>query len=240
LPATAALLILIIGPRMRRPTDVILQCWFVATLVAMMLPKLPFRIHLIDGLAVVTALLLVRQLSTSPFPDWGLRRRGLALAIGGAVAFVSLTIQIVDRYITFKTGNRFDGAVARDEEMLTVNWLRQHARPEELVLAPLDSAGWIATVPVHSFASHWLASLDYSAQNELAEAFYAGKMQAGETDVFLKRYGINYVAVPDTSAVGQVLDQRHEVARIRTWTLYYFPENHMALYPGILPNVPIR
>jgi hypothetical protein len=231
LPALAALAILVIAPRMKRPSDVLLQCWFAATLAALMVPGVPFRLHLTDGLAVVTVLLAVRQFSTvPPLEKWIAGHRRLALAVGAAVLTVSFTTQALHRVVLFQTGNWLTGAVARDEEILTIDWLRRHARPEELVLAPPDSAAWLATVPIHSFAGHWLFSFDYAAQEQLAEAFYDGRMGAEESKAFLRRYGINYVAVPAASSVRQFLDPRQEAAQILTWTLYYFPGHHMAPY----------
>ena len=238
IPAILACLILVIGPRMRKSSDVILQCWFAATLLVMMIPKLPFRFHLVDGLSVVTALLVVRQFSTISFlQSWVARHRRFALAVGGLVIAVSAAMHLLTRYADLRDGNRLSGPVASEEETATVNWLRRNAHPEELVLAPPDSAPWIATVPIHSFASHPLFGFDYPAQMQLARDFYDGKMDSAVTYAFLSRYGINYVVVSANSPVRQFLDQRHEVARILSWTIYYFPEHRMTPYEeaGSLP-----
>jgi hypothetical protein len=66
---------------------------------------------------------------------------------------VFLAVQGLHRYIMFESGNQTSGlssAVAPDEESLNVNWLRAHGKPNDLVLAPVPSAPWIATAPIHA------------------------------------------------------------------------------------------
>lgn len=232
IPATVALAILVIGPRMREPSDIVLQSWFAATLITLHVPRLPFRWHLVDGFGLVTALLLVRQFSTLPsLKHWLVRRRWYAVASGGFVLVLALGTQTIHRYIAFRDGNLAGGKyIASQEEIGTITWLRQHGKPEELALVPPESAPWVATVPIHSWASHWLFSVDYPEQLRLSNAFYGGALGDEGVRRFLREYGVNYVAVPSGSQVSAAFDLRSRVAQIGSWSIYYFPENRMRQY----------
>jgi hypothetical protein len=232
-PAVIALAILITGPRLRKPTDILLQCWFAATIFVFNVPGLPYRNHFVDGLGVVTALLVIRQFSTV---EW-LRRlqqrhRSAVMAAAGILLALGIGVHAAYRYALFAEGNQIAGSVAPPEETGTIAWLREHAKPEELALVPPQSAPWVATIPMHSFASHWLFSLDYQAQLDLSREFYSGAMGEEGSRAFLRRYGINYVAVPMQSPAVQALDVRNRVSQIGSWYLYYFPENRMQRYAG--------
>jgi hypothetical protein len=225
-PAVLAVVLMAVGPRMHRRTDVLLKCWFGASFVALMLPYVPFRFHLTDGLAFITSLLVVRQVSTISAQHWPRRYRVAISFVGATIIVASIAIHVLHRYVAWR---QYD-ATAPEEEVLTVNWLRQHARPEELVLAPPESAPWIATTPIHTFASHWLSSFDYWSQLHLAQSFYSGGMNSVQAQAFLSSRGINFVVVPAASSAARLLDRAREVTRIRTWVIYYFPENHMPPY----------
>jgi hypothetical protein len=239
IPAMVALAVLVIGPRMREPLDIVLQCWFAGTLIMFNVPRLPFRLHLLDGFAVVAALLLVRQLSTLPsLNSWLVRRRKHAFITAGIVFSLSLAAQAIHRYVAFRDGNQVGGwSVAPQEEIGTIAWLRQHAKPQELVLVPQESALWVATVPIHAWASHWLFSMDYLEQQRLSNAFYAGALGEDGVRRFLRDCGVNYVAVPLGSPVANSLSLQNRAAQIGSWSIYYFPENRMRPYDALtLPS----
>ncbi len=63
IPAAFVLVNLVVGARLRAPTDVVLQCWFAAVLPVIHTPKLFWAWHVADGFPFITALLAVRQLS---------------------------------------------------------------------------------------------------------------------------------------------------------------------------------
>jgi hypothetical protein len=239
IPATVALTVLVIGPRMQEPLDIVLQCWFAGTLIMLNVPRLPFWSHLLDGFAAVTALLLVRQFSTLPsLNKWLVRRRKYAFMAGGAVFALSLAAQSIHRYVAFRDGNRVGGwSVASHEEVGTIAWLRKHGKPQELVLVPQESAPWVATVPIHAWASHWLFSMDYLEQQRLSNAFYAGALGEDGVRRFLQDCGVNYVAVPLGSPVAGALSLQSRAAQIGSWSIYYFPENRMRPYDALtLPS----
>jgi glycerol uptake facilitator-like aquaporin len=225
LPTMIALVVLVVGPRLRAPSDVVLQAWFAATLIVFQVPNVNGRWHLIDGFAPVAALLLVRQFAEiQSLRDAMIRRRGLALLIGGSVLGLAMATHAVHRYVSFRDGVKSSSSPR--EETLAISWLREHAGPAELVLAPADSAPWIATVPIHSFASHWLFSVDYAEQARLSSDFYSGKLGVNSS-CFLRHFGVNYVIAPARSRVLGMLDTTRQVATIGKWNIYYFPENRM-------------
>ncbi len=232
IPATIALAVLVIGPRMREPLDIVLQSWFVGTLAMLNVPGVPYRWHLADGFSLVTALLLVRQFSTLRFvQDWVIKRRAMTLVASAMVVAWGLGIHIVHRYVAFRDAAEIaGGSLVSKEETGTILWLRQHSKPEELALVPPDSAPWIATVPVHSFASHWLFSENYHPQLEKVKAFYTGALGMDGARRFLVENGVNYVAVPLTSSAIEALSIEKRVAQIGSWSIYYYPENRMRPY----------
>lgn len=232
IPATLALVVLVCAPRMRKPLDIVLQCWFVGALIMLQVPGLTYRWHLADGLTLVTALLLVRQFSTLPaLKDWLVRHRRFAVIAGSVVLGLGLCIHTVHRYVAFRDGNQIGReSLVSQEEAGTITWLRQHGKPEELVLAPPESGPWVATVPIHSFASHWLFSGDYHGQLRKSAEFYSGALGEDGTRRFLRENGVNYIAVPLTSPAIKLLPVQNKVAQIGSWSIYYFPENRMPLY----------
>jgi hypothetical protein len=239
IPAMVALAVLVIGPRMREPLDIVLECWFVGTLIMLNVPRLPFRVHLLDGFAAVTALLLVRQFSTLPsLKNWMVQHRKYMFMAGGIVFALSLAVQTIHRYVAFRSGNEVGGwSVAPQGEIGTIAWLREHSKPQELVLVPQESAPWVATVPIHAWASHWLFSMDYLEQQRLSRAFYAGALGEDGVRRFLQDCGVNYVAVPLGSPVAGALSSGNRAAQIGSWTIYYFPENRMPPYDALtLPS----
>jgi hypothetical protein len=227
IPAAAALTLLVIRPRMRKPLDVVLQSWFVATLVTLEVPGLPFRWHVVDGFAIVTALLLVRQFSTLSFLKARLTRR-YAFAAAGVVLAFSVLVQADYRYLAVRDFE--ENSCSSQDEASTLAWLRRYASPDQLVLAPLESTPWVATAPIHTFASHWIFGITFPEQLKLARAFYSGTENADDVQLFLQRYGVNYVVAPSDGPAIRMLDPRRRVAQVGSWFLYYFPENRMATY----------
>jgi hypothetical protein len=225
------------SPSLKRTSDIVLKCWFGSILVTMFLPLIPFRLHLIDGLAVVMSLFLVRQLAAFSFAP---RTRQIAVGFCAILLGVSLAVQGLNRYIMFDSGNQTSGlssAVAPDEENLSVNWLRAHGKPDDLVLAPAPSAPWIATAPIHSYGSHWLASLLSPEETDVAQRFYAGKVSAEQSVEFLAQMGIKYVLVPVASPAARLLRKTNLAANLGTWMVYKFPENQMSWYLRIPGHV---
>lgn len=235
LPAVFVLVNLVAGPRLRGRTDVVLQCWFAAVLLVIHTPKLPAAPHAADGLALITALLAVRQLSTlSYLRRWiPLHPRAAALA-GAAVLAPALFAHGAIRYMSFRDGLKTDSpfglsAVAPQAEVDLIRWFRLHGTSTDVVIAPGSETSWmLATAPVHTVASHWLFSGAFEAQSKLRDRLYSGDWTDESAREFLGGYGINYVVVPDGSPLHRLLNGHVKVAVFAAWTLYRLPENHMA------------
>jgi hypothetical protein len=238
-PATFVLVNLVAGPKLRAPTDVVLQCWFAAVLLVVHTPKLPVALHAADGFAWITALLAVRQLSQlSYLRNWiSLHRR--AAVVAAAILVPALFAQGALRYLSFrdgvKTASHFGlSAVAPQAEIELIRWFRQHGTSHDVVIVPTPETAWmLATAPVHTVASHWLFSATYQAQTNLRDRLYSGDWPDESAREFLRRYGVNYVVVADGSPLHRLLNGHRKAAVFASWTLYHLPENQMA---GALPD----
>jgi hypothetical protein len=111
-----------------------------------------------------------------------------------------------------------------------IDWLRSHATPDTLVLGPQAVAPWIATVPIHSFASHDIFDVSFTGHAKLADAFFRGDNVNHE---LLENYGVGIVVVPAGSPAIARLPAAAYRASVGTWRIYEFPEARMKPYPGI-------
>jgi hypothetical protein len=183
--------------------DCFLACYVVVAAIAIHMPFLPWPGHFKDGLNYGAGILIVRKLDTLPslmrlWPNRNMWRLGFVILLVAA----ALVPHIYFRYITYKTGTTATEAFGQDtafaavDEGQAVTWLRAHNASENLILAPLENAPWMATVPMHSFASHWIFSLTDDQQAALSQAFFQGSLSDGESDSLLKSYGVRYVLAP--------------------------------------------
>jgi hypothetical protein len=113
--------------------------------------------------------------------------------------------------------------VAPKSELAVLAWLKQHANPSELVLAPSADAGWFATIPMHSFASHWLFSLTWGKQLGLSYKFYRGTFDRTAADAFLREYGVRYAIVPDGSPAARYFPSPARGTHVGNVTIYEMP-----------------
>lgn len=237
LPAMMAAALLVIQPRMRAKTDLILQSWFVCTLVGIYIPQVPWSQHLFDGFHYGTALLLARQLSENRL--FGRVRQGFPSLVPSLVAcfcFVSLIPHATARWQSFRDGNRpipsyLTTTVAPADEAPTIVWLRHHAAPDDLILAPGQLAPWVTTVPMHSFGSHWLFSITGDEQIRLADAFFDGQLTMEDAARLLSGYGVRYVLVPRDNQAIRYLARFHQSAAIGALTVYELETNSMTDLP---------
>jgi len=226
---------LLIRFRMDDPCDRILQAWLLAT-IALALMNFTMAPHLFDGFAYCVGFLLVRRLATDRKlrPAIERHRRGVtwtiaALAALSAVSLVALYAQI------WKDGRKAEpewllSAVRPVSERPLIDWLRSHATPDTLVLGPQAVAPWIATVPIHSFASHDIFDVSFTGHAKLADAFFRGDNVNHE---LLENYGVGIVVVPAGSPAIARLPAAAYRASVGTWRIYEFPEARMKPYPGI-------
>jgi len=238
LPAILALTFLVLQPRMRAKTDLLLQSWFVCTLVGSYIPGLPWSQHLFDGFHYCTGLLLARQLAGSRLVGKiaSSAPRFTVAALGGW-CILALVPHAGARWQAFRDGNQaqprfIPTTVAPSDEISAIHWLRQHASPGALILAPELYAPWMATVPMHSFGSHWMFSITGKAQNSLANAFFDGRLDPQQATELLDGYGVRYVLVPNHSRATRYLRASDERATLGALTLYEFPAHSMSAYPA--------
>jgi hypothetical protein len=250
-PATVVLILLLFGlPEKRGDEVLIVKTWVVVTLVLFFVPGLPFALHFLDGSFAAIGLLLVWQVEellarrpqvakpvvqfvAVPILFWCL----LPHAIFRAQAWDS-GVDPQNEQFAYDTCTTFHGtclrptAIAPAAEAATVQWLRENASPDDLVLATEDASPWMAEAPVHSFASHWLFSLLWPSPNyrNVRTAFYSGSLTVPQGHEFLAIIGARFIVVPDGSPARQYLDIALQRARLYTWTIYEVPGAHMKPY----------
>jgi hypothetical protein len=240
LPAMAAVVLVAVRPRiMRSATDVLLQCWVVGTLVAIYLPFVPWSQHLLDGFHYGVGMLLVRQVTQTPWivGVWTRHRRPVAVLVG------ALLVLSVVPYVAYSIQSWHDGrrpepdrlfrSVAPAEDVAARNWLAENARHTDLVLAPLGRATWFASVPMHSFASNRLFSITFREQSRLSGEFFSGGMDADAANRLLSGYGVRWVVVPRASPAVAYIAHARERARFGHWAIYELEGNTMKPYPGL-------
>jgi hypothetical protein len=238
-PTILTLLLMLLHPRPSSRRGLLLQVWFASVLVGIYIPRLPFAHHLINGFYYVTALLFVHKASESQL----LRRFCVSHRFHPMFALlvwslVSLGAYVVAYREVFRDSRAVQGArvpptVASNDEVAAISWMREHARPDDLILAPPANAPWFAAVPMHSFASHHLFSLTYQQQRQLADAFYSGLLGCSAAQQLLEAYGMRFVLVPrDSPAVRYTADMAAR-AVFGSFVLYELDDHVMAPYPGL-------
>lgn len=239
LPAMAAVALVFVRPRMRSATDLLLQCWVLGTLVGIYLPWVPWTQHLLDGFHYGVAMLLVRQLTQTPWimGVWTRHRRPVAGLVG------ALFVLSVAPYIAYYSQSWNDGrrpephrlfrSVVPEDDVAARDWLAENARHTDLVLAPLDRAAWFSSVPMHSFASNRLFSITFEEQSRLSGALFSGGMDAEAADRLLSGYGVRWVVVPPNSPAVAHTGRARERARFGQWAIYELEGNTMKPYPGL-------
>lgn len=209
LPASFALLLLVTQPKMATVTDKLLQLWFVATFVGIYLPWVPVWQHLLDGFQYGIALLLVRQFEQK-WPrllQVRLLTAGFAIVILlGFGARARLWARAWDAGRSTNPAWMFN-SVASKNELALIEWMRRNAEPKDLVLSPPEIAPWLATIPMHSFGSHYLFSMTFNEQVREAKLFYAGDLEPVTAASLLADYGIKWVVIPRGSTAERYVSQ---------------------------------
>ncbi|MGO9110001.1 MAG: hypothetical protein ACLP9L_12275 [Thermoguttaceae bacterium] len=225
-------------PKVASRQDCFLACYVVVSAFGLHMPFLPWPSHFKDGLDYGAAILVVRKLDTMPslMKLWA-NRSLCRLGIVALLVAAALMPHVYFRYLTYGAGTTAteafgqNTAVAQVDEVQAIGWLRAHRASGQLILAPLENAPWMATVPMHSFASHWIFSLTDDQQASLSEAFFNGTLSDAASDSLLRSYGVRYVLAP----VGSRALRYFRNAELR-WTgqrlvLYELPSNDMRPFP---------
>jgi hypothetical protein len=89
------------------------------------------------------------------------------------------------------------------DEMAALDWLASHARPEDVVMAPLDIGQFVPNYgATRTFLAHWAMTDHFFQRRDEAERFFS----AGTTDTFrqqlLARDGITLVLRVTSEAAG--------------------------------------
>jgi hypothetical protein len=230
--------------------------WFVCGLLLFFAPGIPFSLRVLDGSFIAIGLLLVLQIEDllSLGPHFA---KPLLAYVAVLMLFWSFIPHAVFRVQAWSAGiapqneqfsydscTTFHGtcllptAIEPLAESATIKWLGENANPGDLVLATDDASPWMATAPVHSFASHWLFSLlgPYPNYRALRNSFFSGTLTPAEGRQFLQILGVRFVVVPDGSRARQYLANAVERIRYYSWTIYEIPGARMKPYhdPGIL------
>lgn len=257
IPAIAVVLLLLLGFPTRRSDEItLLKTWFVCSLLLFFMPGIPFSLHVLDGSFIAIGLLLVIQIQ-----DLLALRPNLTKPLVAGVALPLLLWSLIPHVLfraqawsagvapqneqfSYDSCTTFHGTCLRPTaiqplaESATIKWLGENANPDDLVLGVDDASPWIATAPVHSFASHWLFSLlwPYPNYRVLRNSFFSGTLTPAQGRQFLQILGVRFVVVPDGSRARQYLDNAVERTRYYSWTIYEIPGAHMRPYhdPAVL------
>jgi hypothetical protein len=236
-PLTAALVLSCFRGRAGSSTDLLLKTWVGCTLVGIYLPWTPHAQHLLDGIHYAGGLLLVRELSrTAVLAHVRGRWRGLLGA--GVIAYGVLAGCAYTAYYvqSFRDGQvarprHLFSTVAPEDEVKAISWMREHAGPDDLVLAPRENAPWFATRPMHSMASHQLFSVTYEDQSACSDAFFRGGLSPKAADAFLDWYGVRFIILPEQSPAAAYLSGSVERARFGSLHIVEIDGNRMKQYP---------
>jgi hypothetical protein len=232
IPFVLLVYLLLLRFRLPRASDQVLQSWFLATIVVPFLPGAPFAPHLFDGFAYCVGFLLVRRLAADGrlLAAMG-RHRRVAWSVVGAVAAISVASLALLYVQIWRDGRRAEpewllSSVRPVAERPLIEWFRRNAPADALVLGPLDVAPWLATVPLHSFASHDVFGITYKEQRDLADRFFHGEDLRKN---LLDEYGVRFVVAPVTLPIPAGVPR----ADIGPWRIYEFPNARMKPYPGL-------
>ena len=237
LPAFMGVYLLLMRFRPQTRSDQVLIVWCLSCL-ALLAPKTLGPFHIVDGYVYVNAALVVRLLST-PKASAILVPHGKA-ALAAAVVVVSLCIlaQTFTFIQLFRDG-RSDSpelllsAVVPRDEVAVREWLRKHAQPDDVVLAPGVAAAWMATLPIHTLAAHEYFSISFDKQYEQSGRFFSGRMTTPEADAFEREYGIRWVMVPPGSPAFRYFSGEQPVFSIGGTAVFERPDNQIRDYASV-------
>jgi hypothetical protein len=241
LPAILVVILLLFGvPKNHEPAAMILKTWFVATLLVFYVPGIPFAPHMLHGLFFAVGLLLTLQLKELLTRYSSVLKSPLRFFVVPIMAWM-LFPHIAFRLRAWKDGNDIQGiaklypfssAIAPVDEFATLDWFRKNATPNDLVLATEDAAPWLATAPIHVFASHSLLSLETARphDNPLRNSFFDGTLTPLQAKNLLETLGVKFVVVPDGSPGSQYLENAKLRVHFKSWSIYELPGAHMKPY----------
>jgi hypothetical protein len=237
IPAILVVLLLLFGLPKNRDRDVlVLKTWLVSILLIFYVPGVPLALHMLDGVFFAIGILLTIQIQELAESQPILARPALRFLIAIAVIWMVLP-HVLFRVRCWKDGTaiskiKFASAIAPNDEFAALEWLRKNASPSDLVLASEEAAPWLATAPVHSFASHWLFSSAAARPRdaELRASFFEGKLPSERAHELLETLGVRFVVVPDGSGARSYLENATMRAHFNSTAIYELPGAQMKKY----------
>jgi len=243
-PTILVVVLLILGyPQGQSHETLVLKAWFLSTFLVFFIPGVPFAFHALDGLFFAIGFLLWLQIQEltvglAIVPSLFLRVASVVFLAWSLIPHATLRWQAWNARIAPQDRYGYPPAIAPAAEFATIQWLRENSGPDDLVLATYDAAPWLATAPVHSFASHWLFSLGatHPRYSAVRNAFFDGSLTPEQAHDLLQLLGVRFVVVPDGSPATRYLENAVQRARFNTWTIFDLPGAHMKPYrdSGIL------
>lgn len=232
LPALLSVVLFLMPMAKRSATDTLLNCWFGTVLVGIYIPWVPWSHHLLDGVFYVASLLLVREAARcGHICQIVVRQPVLTRLCVATVVCISLSAYALNWATAVENaavpGRAGASAVISLSDRAVLDWLRHHASPDDLVLAPKNSAALFATAPIHSFASHWLMSLTWADQARVSDAFYAGTLDKSDADALIRTYGVRYAVVSDESPAMRYFSGQMPIARVPNAQIFKLPSARM-------------
>ncbi|HTC89233.1 MAG TPA: hypothetical protein VK686_13090 [Bryobacteraceae bacterium] len=233
LPAILICWLMAIRFRVDTAEDGILQSWFLCAAVLPWIPGVPSGMHTFDGYAYVVGFLLVRKAQSDPLLSQIAvqKPRALRFALAGW-GLVSALVLVTVYTQLWKDGKSahpdFLSAVAPQQEVAMLAWMKANLPRDRLVLAPEAMAPWVAAIPMPSVGSHDLFSFTYQAQRNLASRFYQGHPERSE---LIDGFGVSYVIAPVGAPI--VLEHSRLLHQESSLRLYEVPGEQMKPYPGI-------
>ncbi len=233
LPAILICWLMLARFRVETPEDRILQSWFLCAAVLPMIPGVSSVMHTFDGYAYAVGFLLVRKAQSDRLMSklFAERPRAMRLALAGWAVASALTLAMVYTQL-WQDGKSahpdFLSAIAPNDEVAMLAWMKANLPRDRLVLAPEAMAPWVAAIPMPSVGSHDLFSVTYQAQRDLASRFYQGQPERAE---LIDGFGVSYVVAPVDAPIR--LDGGKLLHRETSLNLYEVPGERMKPYPGI-------
>lgn len=238
-PAILIVVFLLFGlPKNQSREVLVLKAWFIFSLLLFYVPGIPMALHLLDGVFFAIGMLLAVQIQELMEKQPVLAKPTMRTAIAIVVIWM-LFPHLLFRVRSWKDGVatqgsqiRFTSAIAPNDEVAGVEWLRKNAGPKDLVLADEETAPWLATVPMHSFASHWLFSSFATRPKdpEFRRSFFEGKLHPQQAQEWLETLGVRFVVVPDSSGGKTYLENAMLRIHFGSTAIYELPGAHMKQY----------
>ncbi len=183
-----------------------LPAWSVGTLILVYLPFALQR-RFLTGLVLPLAMLAAIGLNRWLLPRLTVGRA--RLVAGLTVSFSALGSLFLLAVLTLGVLNRdgqsglFDRLYLSQDEAVAMQWLLIHAQDEVVLATPRTGMLLPGRAGVRVFAGHPFETIDAETKQAQAEAFFRGKMSAGEWQKLREQYHIRYVFVgPAERALG--------------------------------------